>query len=120
REAWERNLYARPDELLRLIFRGLCGTGPGAAAHGRYTAQLTSSRDLPETLATVLESRELWEAIIRCQPGQIVASACRSLLQGEREHVTCIHQHVTVPGALGTAPRTQDGRLGPERVRRTP
>jgi len=83
REAWERNLYARPDELLRLIFRGLCGTGPGAAAHGRYTAQLTSSRDLPETLATALESQELWEAIVRCQAGQIVASACRSLLRAE-------------------------------------
>src|SRR5215472_2274787 len=84
-EAWERNLHARPDELLLLIFRGLCAQQPDADLHASFAAQLAQSRDLPATLARFLQSRELWAAIVRSSPDRIVESACRSLLRSEPE-----------------------------------
>jgi len=64
RGAWERNLYQRPEELVRLAYRGVLGREPDPTGMTDYSKLLVETKDFAALLSILARSREHWEKFL--------------------------------------------------------
>ncbi|MQR00797.1 DUF4214 domain-containing protein [Glaciimonas soli] len=92
REAWERNFYLHPDELVRLIFQGLLARAPEAEALYTYTEELAQTKDLSGILSALTHSQEHWEKLMSQRSEELVQASFQGLL-GRAPDVEALHTY---------------------------
>ena len=124
REAWEKQLGAHLEELVRDTYLGLLRREPDEDALSTYVEELRNTRDLPGLLATIDRSQEHWERLLPARAEQLVSAVYQGLLnreldeEAQRTYVTQLRESGDLPRVLATIDRSQEHweRLLPARA----
>jgi hypothetical protein len=84
-EAWSRNLFEYPSELVSLLFRGFLNKEPDAQTLNAYGVRLNESKDLSQLLSTIAQSQEHWETLLDLRAEELVQAIQRIFLRAPDE-----------------------------------
>jgi hypothetical protein len=90
-EAWSRNFFEYPSELVSLLFRGLLNKEPDAQALHAYGARLTQSKDLAQLLSTIARSQEHWETLLALRAEELVQAIQGACLRAPDERASKVY-----------------------------
>src|SRR5213082_2480780 len=124
REAWEKQLGAHLEELVRDTYLGLLRREPDEDALSTYVEELRNTRDLPGLLATIDRSQEHWERLLPARAEELVSAVYQGLLnrdldeEAQRTYVTQLRESGDLATLLATIDRSQEHweRLLPARA----
>jgi len=87
-EAWTRNLFEYPRELVCMILRGFLNKEPDAQTLDAYGALLKESRDLSQLSSTIARSQEHWETLLDLRAEELV-QAIQGIFPQEPDDRAC-------------------------------